>query len=87
MDNISLPLAARYLVWFVISNHYHLVIKTCPDQLEERSDDDIMDQWCALFKGRLPIQTYRLPALSRYVGPRDPVEAESPDLTVPTFMF
>ena len=43
----------------VMSNHYHLVLKICPDQLEGLSDDDIMDRWCALFKGPLLIQRYR----------------------------
>jgi hypothetical protein len=43
----------------VMSNHYHLVLKACPDQLEDLSDDDIMDRWCALFKGPLLIQRYR----------------------------
>jgi REP element-mobilizing transposase RayT len=28
MDNISLPPAARYSVWFVMTNHYHLLIET-----------------------------------------------------------
>jgi REP element-mobilizing transposase RayT len=43
----------------VMSNHYHLVLKACPDQLEDLSDDDIMDRWCALFRGPLLIQRYR----------------------------
>ena len=43
----------------VMSNHYHLALKVCPDQLDELSDDDIMDRWCALFKGPLLVQKYR----------------------------
>ena len=43
----------------VMSNHYHLVLKLAPDQLNDRSDDEIMDRWCALFKGPLLIQRYR----------------------------
>lgn len=43
----------------VMSNHYHLVLKLSPDQLVDRSDDEIMDRWCALFKGPLLIQRYR----------------------------
>jgi hypothetical protein len=42
-----------------MSNHYHLAIKVCPEQLENLSEDDIMDRWCALFKGPLLIQNYR----------------------------
>ncbi len=43
----------------VMSNHYHLVLKLCPDQLENLDDEQIMDRWCALFKGPLLIQRYR----------------------------
>jgi hypothetical protein len=59
---LSSLFAIDVCAYAVISNHY-LVIKTCPEQLEDRSDDAIMDQWCALFKGPFPIQTYRLPGL------------------------
>jgi REP element-mobilizing transposase RayT len=43
----------------VMSNHYHLVLKLCPEQLDNLADDDIMDRWCALFKGPLLVQNYR----------------------------
>lgn len=43
----------------VMSNHYHLVLKLCPEQLDDLSDEQIMDRWCALFKGPLVIQRYR----------------------------
>jgi len=43
----------------VMSNHYHLVLKLCPDQLKEFTDDQIMDRWCALFKGPLLVQRLR----------------------------
>ncbi|MCP4332322.1 MAG: transposase [Gammaproteobacteria bacterium] len=42
-----------------MSNHYHLVLKLAPDQLVDRSDDEIMDRWSALFKGPILIQRYR----------------------------
>ena len=41
------------------SNHYHLALKLCPGQIEELDDDEVMDRWCALFKGPLLIQRYR----------------------------
>ena len=44
---------------YAVSNHYHLVLKLAPDQRVDRSDDEIMDRWCALFKGPLLIQRYR----------------------------
>ncbi len=40
-------------------NHYHLVLKVCPEQLEALTEEEIMDRWCALFKGPLLIQNYR----------------------------
>jgi REP element-mobilizing transposase RayT len=43
----------------VMNNHYHLVLKVCPEQLVDLSADEIMDRWCALFKGPLLIQNYR----------------------------
>jgi len=43
----------------VMGNHYHLVVKLCPDQLDGLSDEQIMDRWCALFKGPLLVQRYR----------------------------
>ena len=43
----------------IMSNHYHLVLKACPAQLDGLSDDDIIERWCALFKGPLLIQNYR----------------------------
>ncbi len=42
-----------------MSNHYHLVLKLCPEQLVELSDNQIMDRWCALFKGPLLVQRHR----------------------------
>jgi hypothetical protein len=38
---------------------YHLVLKLCPEQLDELDDDEAIERWCALFKGPLLIQRYR----------------------------
>ncbi|MCP4491337.1 MAG: transposase, partial [Gammaproteobacteria bacterium] len=43
----------------IMSNHYHLVLKLCPEQFDGQSDNQIMDRWCALFKGPLLIQRHR----------------------------
>ncbi len=43
----------------VMSNHYHLVVKLCPDQAKEWSDDEVLARWTALFKGPLLVQRYR----------------------------
>ena len=56
---LSSLFAIDVCAYAVMSNHYHLVLKLCPEQLEDLSDDQIMDRWCALFKGPLLVQRYR----------------------------
>jgi hypothetical protein len=43
----------------VMSNHYHLVLKICPEQLGDLTDEEIMARWCALFKGPILVQRHR----------------------------
>ena len=42
----------------VMSNHYHLVIRLCPEQAKEWSEDEVLTRWTALFKGPLLVQRY-----------------------------
>jgi REP element-mobilizing transposase RayT len=56
---LSSLFAIDVCAYAVMSNHYHLVLKLCPEQLDGITDDDIMDRWCALFKGPLLVQNYR----------------------------
>ena len=56
---LSSLFAIDVCAYAVLSNHYHLVLKMCPGQLTDLSDDQIMDRWCALFKGPLLVQRYR----------------------------
>ena len=56
---LSSLFAIDVCAYAVMSNHYHLVLKLCPDQLDDLDDDDIMARWCALFKGPLLVQRYR----------------------------
>jgi REP element-mobilizing transposase RayT len=56
---LSSLFAIDICAYAVMSNHYHLALKVCPEQLESLSEDDIMDRWCALFKGPLLVQNYR----------------------------
>lgn len=42
----------------VMSNHYHLVVKLCPDESDSWSDDQVLARWTALFKGPLLVQRY-----------------------------
>ena len=56
---LSSLFAIDVCAYAVMSNHYHLVLKLCPGQLDNLSDEQIMDRWCAMFKGPLLIQRYR----------------------------
>jgi hypothetical protein len=56
---LSSLFAIDVCAYSVMSNHYHLVLKVCPEQLTDLSEDEIMDRWCALFNGPLLIQNYR----------------------------
>ena len=56
---LSSLFAIDVCAYAVMSNHYHLVLKLCPDQLGTLCDEQIMDRWCALFKGPLLVQRYR----------------------------
>jgi REP element-mobilizing transposase RayT len=56
---LSSLFAIDVCAYAVLSNHYHLVLKVCPEQLVDLSEEDIMDRWCALFKGPLLVQNYR----------------------------
>src|SRR5210317_921791 len=56
---LSSVFAIDVCAYAIMSNHYHLALKVCPEQLEGLSEDDILDRWCALFKGPLLVQNYR----------------------------
>ena len=43
----------------VMNNHYHLVLKVCPEQLSVLTNEDVLERWCSLFKGPLLVQRYR----------------------------
>jgi REP element-mobilizing transposase RayT len=56
---LSSLFAIDVCAYAVMSNHYHLVLKLSPGQMDKLSEKQIMDRWCALFKGPLLIQRYR----------------------------
>ena len=56
---LSSLFAIDVCAYAVMNNHYHLVLKLCPEQIDGLADNDVMDRWCALFKGPLLIQRYR----------------------------
>jgi REP element-mobilizing transposase RayT len=43
----------------VMSNHYHLVVKLCPEASRDWSDDEVLTRWTSLFRGPLLVQRYR----------------------------
>ena len=56
---LSSLFAIDICAYAVMSNHYHLVLKLCPDQLADVSENQIIERWCALFKGPVLIQRFR----------------------------
>ena len=56
---LSSLFAIDICAYAVMSNHYHLALKLCPDQLDALSDRDVINRWCSLFKGPVLIQKYR----------------------------
>ena len=43
----------------VMSNHYHLVVKISPEQVEDLSDYEILVRWQCIFKGTVLVRRYR----------------------------
>lgn len=43
----------------VMSNHIHIVVKLCPEQVEELSNEHVVERWSSLFKGPLLLQKWR----------------------------
>ena len=42
----------------IMSNHYHIVLKLCPDQVTNWSDNEVCQRWLQLFQGPLLIQMH-----------------------------
>ncbi len=56
---LSSLFAINVAAYAVLSNHYHLVLKVSPDQINELSNDAVIERWSALVKGPILIQRYR----------------------------
>lgn len=53
---LSSVFAIDICAYAVMSNHYHLVVKLCPDQADNWDDSDILTRWTSLCKGPLLVQ-------------------------------
>ena len=43
----------------VMSNHFHLVVKILPDEIDQLSNEDVAERWCSLFKGPILVQRWQ----------------------------
>ena len=71
---LSSLFSIRLCAYAVMSNHYHLVVKLCPEEPASWSDDEVLSRWTALFQGPLLVQRYRAGA-SMSEAERDCVRA------------
>ena len=65
--------AVDIAAYAVMANHYHLVIKLSPDDVDPWSDDDVLERWCCLYKGA--------PLVQRYLDRQDLCDAERRQVT------
>ncbi|NNF16408.1 MAG: hypothetical protein HKN70_06650 [Gammaproteobacteria bacterium] len=42
----------------IMSNHYHIVVKLCPEQADTWTEEDVMRRWLCLFHGTRLVQRY-----------------------------
>ena len=55
---LSSIFAIDICTYAIMSNHYHIVLKLCPTQVEEWSDKAVCERWLQLFQGPLIMQMY-----------------------------
>ena len=55
---LSSLFAIDLCAYAVMSNHYHLVVKLCPEQAKDWTDDEVLSRWSSLYKGPLIVQRY-----------------------------
>lgn len=56
---LSSIFAVDICAYAVMSNHIHIVVKLCPEQTEELSNEEVVERWTCLFKGPLLVQKWR----------------------------
>ena len=65
---LSSVFAVDIAAYAVMANHYHLVVKLCPDDVKPLTDDQVLEHWCCLYKGA--------PLVQRYLDGQDLCDAE-----------
>ncbi|WP_323685308.1 hypothetical protein [Lamprobacter sp.] len=65
--------AVEVAAYAVMSNHYHIVVKLVPEQLQAVSESEILQRWSCLYKGS--------PALQRYTNGQQLAEHDAAELT------
>ncbi len=55
---LSSLFAIDICAYAVMSNHIHLVVKLCPGQFDDLSDEEVVRRWTCLYKGPLLIQKW-----------------------------
>lgn len=53
---LSSIFAIDIAAYAVMSNHYHIVVKICPEQTAQWSNREVLERWSCLYKGPLLIQ-------------------------------
>jgi REP element-mobilizing transposase RayT len=53
---LSSLFAIDLCAYAVMSNHYHLVVRLCPEQLDGLTEREVIQRWCSLFRGPVLIQ-------------------------------
>ena len=55
---LSSLFAIDIAAYAIMSNHYHLVIKLCPTQVDSWTQREVIERWTHLFKGPLLVQRW-----------------------------
>lgn len=56
---LSTVFAIDICAYAIMSNHYHLVVKLCPEQADNWSNSEVLTRWTSLCKGPLLVQKER----------------------------
>ena len=55
---LSSVFAIDICTYAIMSNHYHIVLKLCPEQATDWSDNEVCSRWLQVFQGPLVMQMH-----------------------------